>query len=423
MLGSFLRKKNIHVIISQTIDHSGILDMFRILDSDENNYLDKREFSLAFDIFRNQLETDNDYNENMSILDAQKENDLKEAIFKRLAIRRLKKRDRIYFGDFWDAFTSYDNNKKKFGISNVSSSSFDITEINFPIHFIFQFLVSSLNNYFTIIEGNARAITHKRGKLSRTARARAKKEENENDKNNKGKNKGKRIRVESGSTTRTGTTSGQGSASGTAASSVRPEVDRVSSLQIGVITKDPTKRNVLHPGQENDDDNVNINIGNLNRASSTDVINEIDLNTLVHFPLSLKEWNQTINHNLSRLYHFGIGFGYHHQLLPNSNQSVLFSLILAKNAIDELKTSHLGSCSGVASYVPNLAAMVSTEVVLGVNSYNPFNSSYNKSVAINASDNDGATNDDDEKENGENGNGNGESGCDGTKMVKKKHSD
>ena len=67
--------------------------------------------------------------------------------------------------------------------------------------------------------------------------------------------------------------------------------------------------------------------------------------------------------------------------------------------------------------------MVATEVVLGVNSYNPFNSSYNKSVAINASDNDGATNDDDEKENGENGNGNGESGCDGTKMVKKKHSD
>ena len=110
MLGSFFFKSKIKVIMSQQVDHSAILGMFKYLDSDNNGYLDLNEFSVAFDAFRHQnmaqqslLWQENDNNDKMNKYDIymknklnEKENELKIAVFQRLAIRRLKKRDRMY---------------------------------------------------------------------------------------------------------------------------------------------------------------------------------------------------------------------------------------------------------------------------------------------------------------------------------------
>ena len=102
MLGSFLHKANIKVIISQQVNHDAILGMFKYLDNDKNGYLDLNEFSVAFDAFRhrkmtkyNNSDVDNKNsgsNEAMNV----KEEELKVAVFQRLAIRRLEKRDRMY---------------------------------------------------------------------------------------------------------------------------------------------------------------------------------------------------------------------------------------------------------------------------------------------------------------------------------------
>lgn len=46
-----------------------------------------------------------------------------------------------YFGDFWDAFTSFDN--KNFG----GDKHYDVTEIDKPLHWIFEYITDCVDNY------------------------------------------------------------------------------------------------------------------------------------------------------------------------------------------------------------------------------------------------------------------------------------
>ena len=144
--------------------------MFNALDEKNKGYLDLQDFGIAFDAFRHQkfnhqtkhsrvlsgtlsasngysvgdeiaIDIINDDNVNLDMKES-KESQLQVAIFQRLAIRRLKKRDRIYFADFWDAFVSLDN--KNFGGGNYKS--YDITEIDYPLHFMFEYLINGLRH-------------------------------------------------------------------------------------------------------------------------------------------------------------------------------------------------------------------------------------------------------------------------------------
>ena len=87
------------------------MDMFNELDKKNKGYLDLTDFGVAFDAFRHQKYDDNSKLTSTSLDgDENKEYKLQVSLFQRLAIRRIEKRDRIYFGD---AFVSLDN--KNFG--------------------------------------------------------------------------------------------------------------------------------------------------------------------------------------------------------------------------------------------------------------------------------------------------------------------
>ena len=156
-LGSFLRRIGVKVVLSQTVNPSFIMDMFNVLDKDNSGFLDLAEFGVAYRAFQYQKiqhrmsgsppQIISDLNNNTSIADGDGD-EATTAIFQRLAIRRLNKRDRIYFADFWDSFISLDN--KKFG-----GQSYDITEIDHPLHFIFQHLITCLYNSCDIGKHNS----------------------------------------------------------------------------------------------------------------------------------------------------------------------------------------------------------------------------------------------------------------------------
>ena len=167
-LGAFLYRKKINVSISQIVDSNEILKMFRILDNGNKGYLNRNEFANAWQILKLQftsLNTDNtdntDNTENRGINssnesgnnnivindDCDNNNDVMNDIFDRLAIRRLKyNRDRVYFMDFYDSFT---NVNELYQLSY--DSKHDITCIDFPIHFVFYYLINCVKNYYLSI--------------------------------------------------------------------------------------------------------------------------------------------------------------------------------------------------------------------------------------------------------------------------------
>ena len=133
MLGAFLRRQSIDVRISQTVDHLAVLDMFKTLDTTNTGYLSLNEFTVAFNSFRHHSKLSN----TNGIIKNSKEMQLRDMIFRRLAIRNIK-RDRIYFSDFYDHFFSF---KERL-------HGFDITQIDYPIHFCFEYLLNCLQNFY-----------------------------------------------------------------------------------------------------------------------------------------------------------------------------------------------------------------------------------------------------------------------------------
>ena len=116
MLGYLLYNAGVNVTISRTASLLDVKRLFDSIDLDHNGYLEEDEFSAAL----NKL--------NCSIKRASDEE--KKRVFQELAIRRLKKRDRIYFHDFFDKTTSVQ-------CENNLSFDFDLTGIEYPLQFIF----------------------------------------------------------------------------------------------------------------------------------------------------------------------------------------------------------------------------------------------------------------------------------------------
>ena len=162
MLGTFLRQNNINVCLSQTINHSSILQMFKLFDTNNSGYLNFEQFTVAFNCFRHytvlhlnsHCSTNNDQfqfqtpdniprpgiitRETSSDEEYQKMSEL----FHRLAVRRIKfnPRDRIYFSDFYDHLTSYRD--------RFAGKTLRISQIDHPLHFVFEYLVNGLYVYY-----------------------------------------------------------------------------------------------------------------------------------------------------------------------------------------------------------------------------------------------------------------------------------
>ena len=104
MLGSFLSKKNVNVVISQIVNTDYILDMFKQLDTNDKGYLNEKQFTLAFEKFRHDavskssVKSENE--EKSKNWRSENEHQLKTKLFQDMAVRRIKQRDRVYFGMF-----------------------------------------------------------------------------------------------------------------------------------------------------------------------------------------------------------------------------------------------------------------------------------------------------------------------------------
>ena len=64
-----------------------------------------------------------------------------------------------------------------------------------------------------------------------------------------------------------------------------------------------------------------------------------NLNQLIELPKELDEWNETLNYNLQKLYHFAVGLQCETQCLPFTNQNILISLVLTYNEINQIEKS------------------------------------------------------------------------------------
>ena len=118
-LGQQLKKHNIEVIPSRLLNKQQILHLFESGDIHNNGFWNFSDFNTIATTLNKSLE--------------KSDTDLHK-IFHRLAIRRLKKRDRIYFYDLYNNLRSYDSRL----------NSYDITKLQTPIHFLFDSLVSML---------------------------------------------------------------------------------------------------------------------------------------------------------------------------------------------------------------------------------------------------------------------------------------
>ena len=136
LLGSLLARQNIKITISQTMNRSNILKMFKAFDTDNKDYLELEQFIVGFDCMKQTIKY-NSYNS--SGLDDANENKEKSKdqllcknVFDRLAVRRLPQRDRIYFADFYSHLTAY---------NDKLCPKYDITQIDYPIHFVANYLI------------------------------------------------------------------------------------------------------------------------------------------------------------------------------------------------------------------------------------------------------------------------------------------
>eukprot|EP01083_Nonionella_stella_P008857 25630_1 len=150
LLGNLLNNTGIDVIISRSSSLLNLKVLFESFDIDNTGYLEEEEFITATETL------------NCSIQNATKQQ--KRRIFKALAIRRLEERDRVYFYDFFKTATSVEDID-----NNDGQILFDLTQIDFPLHYIFHRiqqiveqneiekeddrLISSLNNLYQFCEG------------------------------------------------------------------------------------------------------------------------------------------------------------------------------------------------------------------------------------------------------------------------------
>ena len=126
LLGNLLYNAGIKVLISRTSSLLDIKNLFESIDDDNNGYLDEKEFLSA-------LKKLNCSIQNASIKQQKR-------VFQKLAIRRIKKRDRVYFYDFFNNTASIKH------FSKNSQINFDLTQIDLPLHFIFQTIKQSISN-------------------------------------------------------------------------------------------------------------------------------------------------------------------------------------------------------------------------------------------------------------------------------------
>eukprot|EP01083_Nonionella_stella_P008459 24419_1 len=110
MLGGFLHRKDLKIIISQTAHPEMILKLFQNLDAKNKGYLKFEQFQklLSFAFHDEQIQ---------------------KRIFENLAVRRVQQRDRIYFYDFYESIAGYKS----------QLTEYDFGIIEYPIHWIVQY--------------------------------------------------------------------------------------------------------------------------------------------------------------------------------------------------------------------------------------------------------------------------------------------
>eukprot|EP01084_Bolivina_argentea_P125032 221561_1 len=113
-LGNLLHHTGIKVLISRCSSLLDLKNLFQEFDIDHKGYITELEFFNA-----------------LKTLNCSIQHDQKKKTFKKLAVRRLPQRDRIYWYDFFKITASV---KKR----NALKVAFDLTEIEYPMHFIFQ---------------------------------------------------------------------------------------------------------------------------------------------------------------------------------------------------------------------------------------------------------------------------------------------
>eukprot|EP01083_Nonionella_stella_P013164 37098_1 len=121
LMGRVLKDARIRVFVSRTCSLLDIKNLFEEIDSDNSGYLDEQEFCTTMKRL----------NSGLMYMEEKKQ----KRIFQKLAIRRIKQRDRVYFYDFFNNTASVEN----------QSFEFDITQMDFPLHFVFQHLIAEIN--------------------------------------------------------------------------------------------------------------------------------------------------------------------------------------------------------------------------------------------------------------------------------------
>ena len=150
-LGAFLKRKNINVTISQTVDSKEILKMFKMLDEEGKGFLTVQQFVMGHHILDESTTVSDNSDksmivDNMIMMGGLNRQSTTATMFNQLAIRKTYSQanaDRVYFIDFYDSFTK---TKQK---GNVKyESKYDITSIKSPIHWIFYHLTNCVKNLF-----------------------------------------------------------------------------------------------------------------------------------------------------------------------------------------------------------------------------------------------------------------------------------
>ena len=114
MLGRILLDYKIDVIFSFVLDSMHIHTIFNTMDADHNGYLD-------FDEFIEALSECNMSHGSMTLKQ-------KEEIFRRMAVRRINERDKVYFFDFWQSIMAVD----------TQLFDLEVTRLIYPVHGIFD---------------------------------------------------------------------------------------------------------------------------------------------------------------------------------------------------------------------------------------------------------------------------------------------